>query len=326
MHTIAVRIHRHGGPEVLTLEEVEIGAPGPGELLLRQTAIGLNFAEVYQRAGQAGPHHDTAFPAILGSQGAGVIEAVGEGVTEFSVGEVVGYLYPGSYSAIRIIPAGRAVKLPPSITADLAAAWLLRGMTAEYLLRRLYPVKAGETILVHAAAGGMGVILSQWAKALGAIVIGTVGSEAKIATARAMGCDHVINYGAEDFVSRVAEITGGAGVSVVYDAVGKDVFVRSLECLRPMGWAVSYGAASGPVGAFDIQLLHHKSLIVTRPTLRTYTATTEDLRASASTFFAAVASGAIRLDIGRRYPLSEVRTAHEDLQSRRTIGASILVP
>jgi len=323
---LAARIHRHGGPEVLTLEQVLVPPTGPNDVRIRHSAIGLNFAEVYQRRGEAGPHHETLFPTILGGQGAGVVAEVGANVTGFAVGDPVGYIYAGAYAAESVVPAARVVPLPAGISADIAAAWLLRGMTAEYLLHRLYRVEPGETVLVHAAAGGMGQILSQWANALGARVIGTVGSPAKIPLARASGCDAVIDYAAEDFAARVRDLTGGAGVSVVYDAVGRDVFLPSLDCLRPRGWLVSYGAASGPVGAFDLQLLHRKSLIVTRPTLGSFVATTEDLRASAATFFAAVASGAVKPEIAHRYALADVRQAHEDLESRRTTGASILIP
>lgn len=324
--TRVVRIHQHGGPEVLELETIPRPSPGADEVLIRQTAIGLNFAEVYQRRGEAGPHHHTDFPCVLGSQGAGAVLAVGADVSDVTVGESVGYLHPGSYAVERVVPARRIVKLPDGISPEIAAAWLLRGMTAEYLLHRLYRVTSDDTVLVHAAAGGMGVVLSQWARALGARVIGTVGSAAKAELASDAGCHEVINYTSEDFVARVMELTAGAGVSVVYDAVGRDVFVRSMNCLRPMGWLVSYGAASGPVGAFDLQLLHHKSLIVTRPTLRTYTATTADLRASAATFFAAVAAGHLDVGVSRAYPLADVRQAHEDLEARRTTGASILLP
>lgn len=324
--TRAVLIHQHGGPEVLQEEEIPLAAPRAGELLLRQTAIGLNFAEVYQRKGEAGPHRDSKFPIILGSQGAGVVEAVGEGVTDFAIGEHIACLHPGAYCERRVIPAARAVKLPPTMNDATAAALLLRGMTAEYLLHRLYRVESGDTILVHAAAGGMGVLLSQWARALGARVIGTAGGPAKCAYAMAHGCHAVIDYRSEDFVERVAELTEGAGVHVVYDAVGRDVFVRSLECLRPMGWAISYGAASGPVQAFDLQLLHHKSLIVSRPTLRTYTATSEMLRASATAFFEAIANGWVVPEISRRYPFAHVREAHADLEGRQTVGSPVLIP
>ena len=326
MTTRAARIHRQGGPEVLQIDQVELPDPGPGEVRVHQTAIGLNFADVYQRRGGAGPYGVVTFPGILGSQGAGVVEAVGSGVTDVAVGDVVGYAHPGAYVVDRLLPAGRVVKLPAGMSADIAAAWLLRGMTAEYLLRRLYRVQPGETILVHAAAGGMGIVLSQWAKALGARVIGTVGSPEKAELARSYGCDEVIDYRGEDFVERVAQLTGGAGVSIVYDGVGHDVFFRSMDCLRVRGWLVNYGATSGQVGPFDLGLLNPRALIITKPSLRSYTATTEELRACAADFFSVVADGAVKLEISRRYRLEDVSQAHEDLESRRTVGASILVP
>jgi NADPH2:quinone reductase len=238
----------------------------------------------------------------------------------------VGFVYPGAYSKVIVVPADRVVPLPPNISTEVAAATLLRGLTAEYLLRRLFRVTAGSKILVHAAAGGMGTLLAHWGKSLGAFVIGTVGSQAKELVAQRSGCDVVINYTTEDFVARVLHETKGAGVDVVYDAVGQAVFVRSLDCLRPMGMAISYGAASGPVGPFDIQLLHHKSLIVTRPTLRTYIATAEMLRASADALFQAVTDGSVQLSVERRYAWNDIRSAHDDLESRSTTGASVLVP
>lgn len=326
MKTEAIRIHSHGGPDVLRFETVEVGELAPTEVLVRQHAIGLNFADVYQRTGQAGPHETTSFPVTLGSQGAGVVEAVGAKVQDIALGARVGYVHPGAYSKLHRVPASKLVPLPDEVSFELAAAGLLRGLTAEYLLRRLFKIVPGSRMLVHAAAGGMGTILSQWGRALGAEVIGTVGSDAKRSIAQAHGCHHVINYSNEDFVARVNEITNGEGVDVVYDAVGKDVFVKSLECLRPMGMAINYGAASGPVGAFDIQLLHRKSLIVTRPTLRTYIARREDLLAAANALFAAMESGAVRIEIGHRYAWSEVQRAHADLESRRTTGAPVLIP
>jgi NADPH2:quinone reductase len=235
-------------------------------------------------------------------------------------------MHPGAYQAVRLVPAARTVKLPPGMTAEVAAATLLRGLTAQYLLNELFVVRPGQDILVHAAAGGMGAVLCPWAKALGARVIGTVGSSAKVATARTYGCDEVIDYSTEDFAERTLALTGGRGVAVVYDAVGRDVFLRSLDCLAPKGMAINYGAASGPVGEFDIQLLHHKSLVVARPTLRTYTATSQDLNAGAQAFFKIVASGAAPLAVAHAYPFADVRQAHADLEGRRTTGACILVP
>jgi NADPH2:quinone reductase len=327
MRTQAIRIRTHGGPEVLERAEVEVGEPGPGEVRIRQSAIGLNFADIYQRRGSHGPHAATVFPVVLGAQGAGVIDAVGPGVqAPLHAGQSVAYFHPGAYQAVRNVPAQRVVPLPPGISEEVAGATLLRGLTAEYLLRRLHAVKPGEAVLVHAAAGGMGVILSQWARALGATVIGTVGSEAKMDVARAHGCHHVVNYRTEDFVARTLEFTGGKGVSVVYDAVGKDVFLPSLDCLRPLGMAINYGTASGDVEAFDLQRLHAKSLSVSRPTLRTFIADPADLRRGAAALFDVVLGGQVKLAVGHRYALADVRRAHEDLENRATTGAVVLVP
>jgi NADPH:quinone reductase len=322
----AVLIHRHGGPEVLELCEVDVADPGPGQIRITQQAIGLNFADVYQRQGAHGPHGTTTFPLLLGSQGAGVVESVGPGVEGFEVGQAVAYLYPGAYAATRLVPAQRALPLPEGLSLEAAGATLLRGMTAEYLLHRLYAVQRGDRILVHAAAGGMGQILSAWGRALGAEVIGTVGSEAKRAVALAHGCHHVIDYRREDFVARVREITEGEGVAVVYDAVGRDVFVPSLECLRVRGMAINFGTASGDVEAFDLQRLHARSLTVCRPTLRSFTGTADELRASAETFAAAVRRGDVRAEVDRRYALRDVQRAHTELESRATTGAAILIP
>jgi NADPH2:quinone reductase len=326
MRSLAIHIHRHGGPEVLEAVEVAVGEPAAGEVRIRQTAIGLNFADIYQRRGDHGPHQAAPFPLTLGAQGAGVVDALGAGVTGFTVGQPVAYFQPGAYQAVRTVPASRVIPLPDGISAEVAGATMLRGLTAEYLLHRLYVVKPGDAVLVHAAAGGMGVILSQWARALGATVIGTVGSEAKKAIATAHGCHHVIDYRAEDFVARTLEFTGGRGVAVVYDAVGKDVFIPSLDCLRPLGIAINYGTASGDVTGLDLQRLHAKSLSVCRPTLRTFIADPADLQRGAATLFAAVRSGAVKLEVNRRYALAEVRRAHEELEGRGTTGAAILVP
>jgi NADPH:quinone reductase len=324
--TEAIRIHRHGTIDALQYDSVAVSGPGANEVLIRQEAIGLNFADVYQRKGQTGPHEKKPFPITLGASGAGIVEAVGTAVLDVRAGDRVGYIYPGAYTKLIVVPADRVVPLPTNLSTEIAAGTLLRGLTAEYLLRRLFRVTAGNRILVHGAAGGMGVLLSQWAKALGAFVIGTVGSPAKEAIAKRSGCDVVINYATEDFAARVMKETNNKGVDVVYDAVGKTVFISSLACLRPMGMAINYGAASGPVGEFDIQLLHHKSLVVTRPTLRTYIATKEMLRDSADALFQAVTNGAVTLAIERRYAWSEIRIAHDDLESRRTTGASVLIP
>lgn len=323
----AVVAHRLGGPEVLEyLESHAVPEPGPGEVRIVQQAIGLNYADIYQRQGAHGPHATAQFPVLLGGQGAGTVEAVGAGVRNFRPGDPVAYVHPGAYAGARLVPAARLLHLPAGLTPETAAATLLRGMTAEYLLHRLVAVKPGDRLLVHAAAGGMGQILSAWGRALGAEVIGTVGSEAKRAIALAHGCHHVIDYRQEDFVARVNEITGGQGVAVVYDAVGKDVFLPSLECLQPRGIAINYGTASGDVTGLDLQRLHAKSLSVCRPTLRSFIATREDLELSAGTFAAAVRSGAVRATVERRYALRDVRQAHADLEGRQTTGAAILVP
>lgn len=327
MRSAAVHLHRHGGPEVLQFAEVEVPPPGPGQVQIRQSAIGLNFADIYQRRGSHGPHSAaTAFPVTLGAQGAGVVQAVGEGVARLQPGQSVAYFQPGAYQVTRNVQADRVLALPAGISEEMAGANLLRGLTAEYLLRRLHAVQPGEAVLVHAAAGGMGVILSQWARALGATVIGTVGSPQKAQVALAHGCHHVIDYRREDFAARTLELTGGAGVAVVYDAVGKDVFLPSLACLRPRGLAVNYGTASGDVEAFDLQLLHAKSLSVCRPTLRSFIAEATELREAAQALFAVVLQGQVRLAVNHRYPLAEVQRAHRELEGRATTGAPVLVP
>jgi len=321
-----IHLHRHGGPEVLEPATVDVAEPGPGQVRLRQTAIGLNYADIYEREGRHGPHTAKPFPITLGSLGAGVVTAVGPGVTGLAVGQSIASLQPGAYQVERLVAASHVVPLPADVAEDVAAATLLRGLTAEYLLHRLCTVRPGDTVLVHAAAGGMGTLLSQWARALGATVIGTVGSAAKMDVARAHGCHHVIDYRAEDFVTRTRELTEGRGVGVVYDAVGKAVFEGSLDCLRPMGLLVSYGTASGDVGMFDLQRLHAKSLSVCRPTLRTFITDPADLRRGAERLFAAARAGDVRLAVDRRYALSDVRRAHEDLEGRKTTGAAVLVP
>ena len=326
MKTAVVRIHRHGGPEVLQYEEVELGSPGAGEVLLKQTAIGLNFADTYQREGEAGPHDAGAMPIVLGGQGAGVIEAVGAGVSGFKAGDLVAYIHPGAYAERRLVPVDKLLHLPSGISAEVAAATLLRGLTAEYLVRRLYRIKPGDIALVHAAAGGMGLLLGQWARALGARVIGTVGADSKVGIARAHGCSDVIVYSREDFAARTLELTDGVGADVIYDGVGKSAFLKSLDCVRPMGMVISYGTASGNVGAFDLQLLHRKSIIVTRPTLRTWIAKRGDYEAAAAAFFAAVISGKVRAEVNRSYALRDARRAHEELQGRATTGAAIIIP
>ncbi|MFO1328504.1 MAG: quinone oxidoreductase [Rubrivivax sp.] len=322
----AILVHRHGGPEVLEPATIEVPDPGPGELRLVQQAIGLNYADIYQRQGAHGPHQAAPFPLVLGSQGSGVVESLGPGVQGFAVGDRVTYLHAGAYARVRNVPAARALPIPEGLTPDTAAALLLRGMTAEYLLHRLFPVQPGQWLLVHAAAGGMGQILAAWGRALGARVIGTVGTRAKIDVAQAAGCHQVLDYSQPGWVQQVLRLTDGEGVHVVYDAVGRDVFLPSLDALRVRGMAINYGTASGDVQAFDLQRLHARSHIVCRPTLRSFTATTAELRQSAATFAAAVRRGDVPARIERRYALADVRQAHADLQGRRTTGAALLLP
>lgn len=322
--THAIRIHQTGGPEVLTRDEVEVGSPAPGQARIRHTAIGLNFIDTYHRSGL----YPIPLPAILGSEGAGVVLEVGAGVTEVTPGDRVAYAGPiGAYAEERLVTAHRLVPLPADVDDRVAAAAMLKGMTAQYLLRRTHRVEAGETILLHSAAGGVGLIAAQWAKSLGATVIGTVSTDAKAALAREAGCDHVVVTSREDFVARVKEITGGAGVRVVYDAVGKDTFDGSLDCLAPLGLMVSYGNASGPVPPVSPLLLAQKgSLFLTRPTLMTYTARREDLLATAADLFAVVRSGAVKVRIEATYPLHEAAAAHAALEARRTTGSTVLLP
>ena len=325
MKTQAMLVRAYGGPEVLEQGEVEVPVPGTGEVLLRHLGIGVNFVDVYYRSGQFGKD-SPPLPAIVGVQGAGIVEAVGP-QAKLAVGDLVAYAgQPGAYVEHRVLAADRLLKLPAGISPELAAACLVRGLTAEYLLRRLYKVKPGETILVHAAAGGVGRILCQWAKALGASVIGTVGSDEKARIAASHGCDHAIVYSREDFVARVDEITAGRGVAVVYDAVGRDTFMRSLDCLRPRGMAINFGTASGQVEPFPLQRLLAKSITVARPTLVTWIADREEYVAAAEAFFAVLKSGAVRVEIGTRYPLRDAARAHADLESRRAAGLPVLVP
>jgi NADPH2:quinone reductase len=321
-----VRVHKVGGPEVLRFEDVEVGPPGPGQALLRQTAVGLNFIDVYFRSGMYPPPQ---LPFIPGLEGAGVVEAVGDGVREVQVGQRVAYASPpiGAYAERRLMAADRLVALPEGLSDEQAAAMMLKGMTAQYLLRQTYPVQRGQTILFHAAAGGVGLIACQWAKHLGATVIGTVGSDAKAELARAHGCAHVIRYDREDVVARVREITGGKGVPVVYDSVGQATFERSLDCLAPRGMLVSFGQSSGKIPPVDLGILSQKgSLYVTRPTLMTYTAERADLLATAKELFEVVQSGAVRILINQRFPLREAAEAHRALESRRTTGSTLLLP
>lgn len=321
----AMQVHAPGGPECLSWDEVEIGEPAAGEVLLRQTAVGLNYIDVYHRTGL---YPLPAQPCVIGTEAAGVVEAVGSGVSELSVGDRVAYGgLLGAYAERRLAPADRLVRLPDAISDEQAASIMLKGMTAQYLLRRTYAVNPGDTILFHAAAGGVGILACQWANHLGASVIGTVGSDEKAELARAHGCDHVVVYTRENFTARVREITGGAGVPVVYDSVGQSTFQGSLDCLAPLGLMVSYGNASGPVSPVDIAILAMKgSLYLTRPTLLTYTASRRDLLACAAALFDVVSSGAVRIEIHQRFPLAEASRAHRDLEARKTIGATVLLP
>ncbi len=322
----AIVVHQTGGPEVLQYEDVEVTAPGRGEALVRHRAIGLNFVEIYLRSGV---YPAPAMPFTPGSEAAGVVEAVGPEVSEVRVGDRVAYVGgpQGSYSEARVIPARHLVKLPEKIDETTAAAAMLKGLTADYLINATYQVKRGDTILLHAAAGGTGMILSQWAKHLGATVIGTVGSDEKAKIAAAHGCAHTINYSREDFVARVNEITGGRKVPVVYDSVGQTTFMKSLDCLAPRGLMVSFGQASGMVPPFSINILSAKgSLYLTRPTLLTYTARREDLEASARRLFEVLLSGAVRCEVQRTFRLADAAAAHRALGDRATTGSSVLLP
>jgi NADPH2:quinone reductase len=321
----AVQMAATGGPEVLQLVDLPTPQPAPGTVRVKHAAIGLNFIDTYQRSGL----YPMKLPAILGGEGAGVVDAVGEGVGEFKVGDRIAYASGGSggYAEYATVHASRAILLPDDISFEVAAAALLKGMTAEFLLLRCFPVQAGQTVLIQAAAGGVGTIMVQWAKALGATVIGTAGSPEKADLARRLGCDHVILYRSEDVPGRVREITGGAGVPVVYDSVGAATFEGSLQSLARRGMMISFGNASGPVPPVPpLRLMQGGSLFLTRPTMADYTATVEDLRMSAGTLFAAIASGAVKIEIGQTFPLADARRAHESLQGRKTTGASLLIP
>lgn len=323
--THAIRFHQTGGPEVLQWESVVLTPPAAGEARVRHHAVGLNYIDTYHRSGL----YPVPLPSGIGLEGAGVVEAVGEGVTEVAPGDRVAYAGGplGAYAEARNMPAQRLVKLPEALSFEQGAAMMLQGLTAQYLLRRTYRVQPGDTILIHAAAGGVGLIVCQWAKALGATVIGTVGSDEKAAAARAHGCDHPIVYTRENFAERVRELTGGAGVAVVYDSIGKDTFMASLDCLRPLGMMVLFGAASGPVPPFDCQLLAQKgSLFLTRPTLFTYSARRDDLLEMAGELFAVVTSGQVRIEVNQRYALRDAAQAHRDLEGRRTTGSTVLLP
>jgi NADPH2:quinone reductase len=325
MKTGRVVVSRLGGPEVLEWDEAEVREPGPGDIVVRHTAVGVNFIDVYFRSGlYAGP----SCPFALGMEAAGTVDAVGPGVTGVAVGDRVAYARDlGSYTERRVLPADRVLVLPDRIDDRTAAAMMLKGMTAEYLLHRTYPVQRGQAILVHAAAGGVGLLLCQWAKHLGAMVIGTVGSDDKAKLAAEHGCDHPIVYTRENVVARVRQITGGAGVPVVYDSVGKDTFQASLDCLMPRGMLVLYGQSSGSVPAFDPQLLNLKgSLFLTRPSLMAYIASRDELVLSANRLFEVVGSGAVRVRIGQEYALSDAARAHADLEARKTTGSTVLLP
>ena len=324
--THAIRIHETGGPEKMIWEEVEVGSPGAGEVRVRHTAVGLNFIDVYQRNGL---YPVSEYPAIIGLEGAGIISQVGDDVGEFRPGDRVAYASQpmGAYADQRVMPANKIVKLPDSITFDTAAAMMLQGCTVQYLTRQTYKVKSGDTVLMHAAAGGVGLIACQWLKHLGATIIGTVGNDEKAELAEAHGCDHTILYREEDIAARVRDITDGTGVPVVYDSVGKSTLMASLDSLAPRGLLVSYGNASGPVDNFNLGTLAQKgSLYVTRPTLMTYIAERENMLKMARDLFAVVESGVVKININQRYKLSEAAQAHDDLEGRKTTGSTILEP
>jgi NADPH2:quinone reductase len=322
----AVRVHKVGGPEVLTYEDVPVPAPGPGQVKIKNHACGVNFIDTYFRMGTY--QSPVGMPFIVGNEGAGEVIAVGPGVTDIKVGDRVGYVAGlGAYAAERVLPADRAVKLPDSISYEQAAAMMLKGLTVQYLLRRTHKVEKGENVLIHAAAGGVGLIACQWASHLGANVIGTVGSKEKAELAKKNGAHHVILYRNEDFVAKVKEITGGKLCAVVYDGIGKATFPASLDCIKPLGMFVSFGSASGQIEAFNINILQTKgSLFATRPTLNHYAATREDLLKAANELFQVVASGAVKIPVNQKYPLKDAQKAHRDLESRATTGSTILLP
>jgi NADPH2:quinone reductase len=320
--THAIQVHQTGGPEVLVWDEVTVGEPGPGQVRLRQDAAGLNYIDVYHRTGL----YPQQLPFIPGVEGAGTVDAVGEGVTGVGAGDRVAYAGPiGGYAEERLIDAEKLVKLPDSISTEQAAAMMLQGLTAHMLLRSVHRVQPGETILIHAAAGGVGLIVCQWAKALGATVIGTVGSDEKAELARAHGCDHPIVYTRQDFVAEVARITGGAKLPVVYDSIGRDTFMKSLDCLAPRGMMVSFGNASGPVDPFPPGILAQKgSLFLTRPTLFHYNATRAELEAAANELFEVVAGGQVKIEVKQRFALKDAAEAHRQLEARKTTGSTVL--
>ncbi len=322
----AVRVHKTGGPEVLTVDDVEVPAPGEGQVKIKQHACGVNFIDCYFRSGLY--PSPVGLPFVSGNEGAGEVTAVGPGVTDLKVGDRIAYVVGlGGYAQERLAPAERMVKLPDNISYEQAAGMMLKGMTAQYLVKRTFKVSKGDTVLMHAAAGGVGQILCQWANHLGATVIGTVGSPEKAELAKKAGCHHVIDYRKEDFAARVKEITGGKLCDVVYDGIGKTTFPASLDCLRPLGYFVSFGSASGQVEAFNINILQAKgSLFATRPTLNNYVAKREDLLATADDLFKVVGSGAVKIPVTHKYALKDARKAHEDLEGRKTTGSVILMP
>lgn len=321
----AIRIHAHGGPEVLQWEPVDPGEPGRGEVLIRQTAAGLNFIDVYERSGL----YPGALPMGLGHEAAGVIEALGPRVRGFAVGDRVAYAHvqSGAYAQYRVMPVERLVRIPDGVSDRLAAAAMLKGLTAQFLVRRTHRVKKGDAVVVHAAAGGVGLIAAQWARDLGATVIGVVGSEAKAAVARAHGCQHALVHGSGDLAAQVKELTGGRGADVVYDSVGKDTFFASLDCLKPLGLMVTYGNSSGPVPPVaPLELARRGSLFLTRPIMFHYVARRADLERAARELFEVIGRGAVRIEIGQTYALQDVAQAHRDLEARRTIGSTVLIP
>jgi len=320
----AIRVHKYGGPDVLTYEDVEVPAPGPGQIRIKQGACGINFIDTYIRSGA----YPNPLPFTLGNEGAGTVTAVGEGVKDFKTGDRVGYVVTlGGYSAERVLPAERAVKLPDAISDEQAAGMMLKGMTVEYLLQRTFKVEKGHTILVHAAAGGIGLLIGQWASKIGANLIGTVGSKEKAELAKANGYHHTILYQDEDFVARVKDITKGALCEVVYDGVGKTTFPASLDCIKPLGTFVSFGSSSGQIDAFNINILQAKgSLFATRPTLNTYNAKRDALVKSAGDLFKMVTSGAVKIPVNQKYALKDAQQAHRDLEGRKTTGSSVLIP
>jgi NADPH:quinone reductase len=323
--TKAIRFHQTGGPDVLSWDDVEVADPGPGQIQIRHTVVGLNYIDTYHRSGL----YPLPLPSGIGMEGAGVVEAVGPGVSTVSKGDRVAYAAgpPGSYAEARVIEADKVVKVPDGVDDQSAAAMMLKGLTAQYLVRQIHRVQSGDTILIHAAAGGVGLIVCQWAKSLGATVIGTVGSDAKAELARANGCDHPIIYTREDFVARVAEITDGEKLPVVYDSIGNDTFAGSLDCLRPRGMMVSFGQASGPIPPVDLGVFAQKgSLFFTRPTLFNYADTAANLQAMSEDLFSVVASGAVKISIDQTFALSDARAAHEALEGRKTTGSTILLP